>query len=237
MRRSSGWFVAVAVAAGVVLSACSSPDRMAAPVEEEMIVSEQTGESGEEARFDAEVAGSDDQAASEASSPSELTSPSTAPMPPVSEGSGPDEAITRASLRGVRVCVVNNRTTRLDSLGRSQPANIEVDFTKANDATRGKSTVIPGSTVCGERAFSSDSYDVEGFIATKFDNTPLIKFKGYNQRIGFPDMPVFIGSWLGQPDSPPYDDGENQVAIKREADSPAFIEFLITVSDSTAARG
>jgi hypothetical protein len=53
MRRSSSRVFALALAAGVVLSACSSTDRSAAPAEEE-IVTEQVRESVEELELDSD---------------------------------------------------------------------------------------------------------------------------------------------------------------------------------------
>jgi hypothetical protein len=48
MRRSSSRVIALVLAAGVVLSACSSTDRSAAPAEEEVVATEQVTESVEE---------------------------------------------------------------------------------------------------------------------------------------------------------------------------------------------
>jgi hypothetical protein len=55
MRRSLSRVIAVTLAAGVVLSACSSTDRSAAPAEEEVVATDQVTESVEELELESDV--------------------------------------------------------------------------------------------------------------------------------------------------------------------------------------
>ena len=218
MRRSLSRVIAVALAAGVVLSACSSTDRSAAPAEEEVVATEQVTESVDELEIETD---------SDADAPSEGEASPDLDADPEGERAG-------SSILGSRVCVINNRTTR-----DGRTAWIDVKFTKADRVSRESTFIAPGDQICGEGAYNANpaKFDVAGEVTAMYDSTKRQGFKAWNPMVGYPNFTIFASDSV----KPCYyshrwsfsgvDDSVNRFTMRRLPDSARFKEFTLTVSD------
>jgi hypothetical protein len=231
MRRSSIRVIAVALAAGVVLSACSSTDRSAAPAED-VVATEQSTESVEELVNEPELAEEADQ---ELASESDVDELDAGEAQPELDGA-PEGERAGSSIRGSRICVINNRTTR-----DRRTAWIDVKFTIVDRVSRESTFIAPGDQICGESAHNANPamVDVAGVVTAMYDSTKSQGFAASNRVIGFPDFALFErgsgrecyysngGDWGFQG----VDDSVNRFTMRRLPDSARFKEFTITVSD------
>lgn len=184
MRRSSIHFVSLVVAAAVVLSACSSTERMAAPVSEE-IVSEQVTAPLEEAPVDVDnVVAGDQEADPEAQADVEANAD-------VALDASPDESAISpngdsASVKGTRACITNNTMDSPNPYWRDREPTVTW---YAADSTTGSGKLPIGSTFCAEGtgiakndlAFTLTDIDTVGSEVTGFLNNPWI---------GYPEVKV-----------------------------------------------
>jgi len=205
----------------VVLSACSSTDRSAAPAEEEVVATEQVTESVEE--FELESDSDVDALDADETSP-ELDGP-------------PEGERAQVFVRGVRVCVINERTTR-----DRRTAWIDVEFTKVDRVSRESTFIAPGDQICGEASYKVFTLsDLKATIATMYDDTATAKVAAVNQsglssilEIAVPDERE-SSSWYCYVDevneTKSMDDEINRFKLRRLPDSTSFKEFTITVSD------
>lgn len=231
MRRTSVQFVALALVAGVVLSACSSTDRMAAPVEEE-VVSEQVAESEEEAPVDTDdavVAGEETLMEPDVEVTDSVET--SAEIDGLAEGTQ-----VQASLRGVRTCVINERTIR-----DGKPAWIVVRFDGADRVSQSSDRVAPGNQICAEAGYSLSPFDITTKIYTMYDDTPVETLYSKNSAIGAPEMGFSSNSHecnVYRENVPrTYDDGINRFTLTRLNDTKSFKEFTVLVSDSQSRQG
>lgn len=144
----------------------------------------------------------------------------------------PDSSLTGASLRGTRVCVINQRTNR-----DGKPALIQVKFSKADRVSQEVPYVPPGGQFCAEGAFDSGfaANDVEGVIYTMYDDTPTTKLWARNRRVGDPELEIQVGTEVCDTTIASVvrilDDKINRFTLRRLPDSPSFKEFTVTISD------
>jgi hypothetical protein len=223
MRRSLSRVIALVLAAGVVLSACSSTDRSAAPPEVDIAaerVAESTKDVGSEPGSDVDVLDVDE------------TSPDL-------EGTQEEERVG-GGLRGSRVCVINARSS-----DQVHTPRINVQFTKADRVSTETELVAPGGQRCGEAAYSITApQDVEGDIYIMYIDAPVKSFYARNPLIGLPAVEVRPqGSSLkcavssDEEDKRVYDNGVVRYTTLQLADSSQYKEFTITVSDSAGVQG
>jgi hypothetical protein len=216
-----------------MVSACSSTDRMAAPVVGE-VVSDQVTESDVEVALEPDTAVAGDQDADlevDANADAEGT---TAELDGAAEGTR-----VQAFVRGVRVCVINERTTR-----DGKPAWINVKFSKADRVSRGNSYVAPGDQICGEAGYEANLVsvgDLLGSISTMYDSTTTANLSAVNHAVGEASMDIVMPKtaesrrWYcsisRENTSEVVDDTINRFTLKRLPDSASFKEFTVTVSD------
>jgi hypothetical protein len=221
MRRSSSRVIAVALAAGVVLSACSSTDRSAAPAEVD-VITEQVTESVEELASD-----------------SDADAPREGEASPELEGDPEGERV-ESSIRGSRVCVINARSSN-----DVRTPRINVQFTRADRVSTQNELVAPGDQRCGEGAYLLTApQDVKGEIYIMYTDAQAMDIYANNLLVGFPaveinkkDTPLICARSRDEGEKSVYDDGVVRYTTLRLADSPQYKEFTITVSDSEGAQG
>lgn len=240
MRRSLSRFVAWAIAVGVLVSACSSTDRMAAPVEEEVAVGDRLTDAAEEVPVepDAAVVGDEEAVVAPDVEVSDSVDSSAEP-----DGAPEGERVT-AFARGVRVCVMNERTTR-----DGKPAWIVVKFDRADRVSRESSWVAPGSEICGEASWSANLTsvgDLLGSLITMYDDTRTAEIRAINYAIGETSMEMIMHpttqarglscSVFRENSTEVLDDTINRFTLKRLPDSGSFKEYTITVSDGQSSK-
>ena len=220
MRGSSSRWVALAAAVGVVLSACSSTDRMAAPAAED-VVSDQG-----------------------------MTSSEEMPVEPDSDETSAELDVdaqgerAQAFARGVRLCVINSRTTRDGKL-----AWIDVKFSKADRVSRDGTFVAPGDQICGQAGWEANLFsvgDLLGSLTTMYDDTRTAELRVINYAIGETSMEMVMSPTaqskgiscivFKENSSEIFDDSINRFTLKRLPDSSSFKEYSVTVSDSQSSR-
>jgi hypothetical protein len=234
MRRTSSRVVALALAAGVVLSACSSTDRSAAPAEEK-IVTEQVTESVEELANEPEPVIEADQ---DSASDSDADAPSAGEASPELDAD-PEGERAQVIVRGVRVCVINERTTR-----DRRTAWIDVKFTKVDRVSRESTFIAPGDQICGEASYVPSMFtpdDLKATITTMYDDTATAEVGAVNHIGDLPSIAIEVpderesSSWYCYVDevngTKSMDDEINRFTLRRLPDSTSFKEFTITVSD------
>jgi hypothetical protein len=222
MRRSSSRVIFLALAAGVVLSACSSTDRSAAPAED-VVATEQVTESVEDLDLEPE---------------SDVDEPDAGEAQPELDGVREGER-AQVFVRGVRVCVINERTTR-----DRRTAWIDVEFTKVDRVSRESTFIAPGDQICGEARYSTDmftTYDLEATIATMYDDTAVAEVGAVNRLGDKPSMTIEVpderesSAWycyvFEDNGTKSMDDEINRFTLRRLPESTSFKEFTITVSD------
>lgn len=220
MRGTSSRWIALVAAAGFVLSACSSTDRMAAPAAEDVVSNQgMTSEQEMPAETDANE------------SSEEL------------EGA-PQEERAQVFARGVRVCVINERTTR-----DRKPARINVKFTKADRVSRESNYVAPGEQICGEAGWEANLIsvgDLLGNLATMYDDSRTAELRAINYAIGETSLEMVMAPTKqsrglscivsSENATEVLDDSINRFTLKRLPDSSSFKEYTVTVSDSQSSK-
>jgi hypothetical protein len=220
MRRSSSRVFALVLAAGVVLSACSSTDRSAAPAED-VVATDQVTESVEELELESD---------------SDVDEPDADEAQPELDGVQEGER-AQVFVRGVRVCVTNERTTR-----DRRTAWIDVEFTKVDRVSRESTFIAPGDQICGEASYKVFTLsDLKATIATMYDDTATAKVGAVNQSGLSSTLEIVVpderesSSWYCYVDdvneTKSMDDEINRFTLRRLPDSTSFKEFTITVSD------
>jgi hypothetical protein len=242
MRRSSSRVFALVLAAGVVLSACSSTDRSAAPAED-VVATDQVTDSVEELDLELELA---EEADDELASGPGVDPEDADEAQPELDGP-PEGELAQVIVRAVRVCVINNRTTR-----DGRPAWLNVEFTQVDRVSREGTLVAPGDKICGWKRYevSLDSRvgTLMAYIATMYDDTPIASVLGKNRALGKTELRFN----LADRDGPEYeymgcyissdremdvlDDGINRFTLERLSDSASFKEYTITVSDGESLK-
>jgi len=229
MRRSASRVIAVAFAAGVVLSACSSTDRSAAPAEDD-VVTEQVTEAVEELASEPEpVVEADQDLASDSDADAGSVLDVEANVQEDSASSVPETDAVGSVFRGVRLCVKNDRTT-LDG----RPAAIDVDMSSASTSHEG-TFLNPTVENCGK----TDTRLIMGEIQIMYTDAKAWTFKAQNLVPGDAQLEMSRGvagdacvyvDTEGRSKS--YDDGFARYVLTRLNDSKEFKEFQLTVQDS-----
>jgi hypothetical protein len=200
--------IALTLAAGVALSACSSAERMAAPAED-VTVTESANESIVRNQVE------------------------TNSEPPVEQ----EGELQKASLKGTRVCVINKRTQRDGKPALINVTFTKADRVSQESPYVPPGSQICAEGPYDSSAFSNDIEGVIYTMYDETPKTKLwarnraIGSPELEIQVG-----TELCDWIPNT-SRVLDDKINQFTIIRLPDSPSFKEFTVTISDGKSSSG
>jgi hypothetical protein len=149
-----------------------------------------------------------------------------------------------ADLRGVRVCVVNDRSD-----GQRPAARLNVKFTNVTAVSFGSELVSPKDQRCGQTPQGLLLANVEGQIGIMYILAQDMEFKTQNPSdalagllLQLPGGKKTCAGVAGVGNTDVYDDGDVRYTVKRLPNFLAenrypYVDLSVTVSDSQGAQG